>query len=83
MPLMTSTYFKAFFQVKSHIAFVDQVLKLEHERILWYYPIRNINVRSRFSFHLIIQPPRFINHLLGVNRNPENLLLKRELIGSR
>lgn len=77
MPLMTKNYFKNFFSGASYIGFTKNVTEKERRRIQWYFPIRNMNVRKRINYRLIIKPLKIFNSLLRVNRNKLDLPIEK------
>ncbi|GAW99208.1 beta-1,6-N-acetylglucosaminyltransferase [Secundilactobacillus mixtipabuli] len=77
MPLMTVNYFKKFFSGKSYVGFVEHTSEEERRRIEWYFPIRNMNVRKRINYSLIIKPLKVMNLFFKINRNKMNLPIEK------
>lgn len=65
IPLMDANYFKEFFTKEAYIGFIPEIKNAEINRIKYFYPISNINIRTKPKIIFII---KLINKLLRINR---------------
>ncbi|WP_063698073.1 beta-1,6-N-acetylglucosaminyltransferase [Pediococcus inopinatus] len=77
MPLMTKEYFKSYFSKDVYIAFMDNIPVQVKQRIDWYYPFRNVNVRNSFGVRCILNPCRKINSFFRIKRIKNDSIIEK------
>ncbi|MCC7667106.1 MAG: beta-1,6-N-acetylglucosaminyltransferase [Liquorilactobacillus satsumensis] len=68
IPLMDKNYFKRYFSKDAYVGFADKIDFSIRKRMMWFYPIRQVNIRGRLKYKIIIKPIEAINLVFCINR---------------
>lgn len=75
IPLMTKSYFKKFFVKEVYLGFQNPLPQDIKQRLSFYYPISNVDVRNK---KWIIKIIKFLNYVFRINRLKGNKLKVRK-----
>lgn len=68
IPLMSKEYFKKYFVDDTYIGFVDEIDESIINRVRYFYPIRHVNIRNKYTFYLITNLFKVLNRIGNIDR---------------